>query len=759
MLERAETLNTSADEMRRLLVDQLQDYAIVVTDTQGVIRSWSPSAQLLFGYCEADIIGQSAEVFYTSEDIQRQLMSQEMRIATERGHCQAARWQVQKDGGRFWDNGNITPLRADDGSITGFARIVRDCTSWKQAEDQAKDSLEYAQAIVETVREPLVILDGELRVRTANRAFYLTFKVCESDTQGKLLYELGNQQWDIPELRRLLEDILPRDAAFDDFEVTHHFPSIGPKVMLLNARRIFREDKQTRLVLLAMEDVTEQRRQENERRELETRFTSLVKNIRDHSIFTLNPQGHITSWNREAQRILGYSEAEAIGQHFSIIFTQEDRQAGIPETELTIAVEQGRAEDERWHLRKNGERFWALGIVSPSFDVMGTHTGFSKILRDMTERKLAEEALQAANRYKDEFLATLAHELRNPLAPLRNGLQLLRLTSEPATARETHAMMERQLSQMVRLVDDLMDVSRITRDKLTLRKTRVELSRIIQNAIETARPLIDAKGHQLVVTLPPQPVYIDGDLTRLSQIFCNLLNNSAKYTAPGGHITLTAITQDKEVMVTVRDNGIGIPPESLAGLFKMFSQVDRSLERAEGGLGIGLALVKGLTEAHGGNVEVESDGQGHGSSFTVRLPIVDVATAIDPPVASDPQHQQKQKVLVVDDNRDAAASLAILMKLMGNEVRTANDGLQAVAAAEEFQPDLIVLDIGLPKLNGYDVCRRIREKAWSKQTLIIAATGWGQDEDIRRAKEAGFDHHLVKPIDTAMLKHLMSQRP
>ncbi len=757
MFEQTDTLNISEDQLHRLLVDQLQDYAIVVTDHQGVIRSCSPSAQRLLGYCKAEIIGKSADIFYLPDDVQRQLMSQEMRIAVEQGLCDTARWQVRKDGGRFWDNGNIVPLRADDGCIAGFTRIVRDRTNWKQAEDQAKDSLEYAQAIVETVREPLVVLDGELRVKTANRAFYLTFKVCESDTQGKLFYELGNHQWDIPELRRLLEDILPRGASFDDFEVSHHFPSIGPKVMLLNARRILREDKQTRLVLLAIEDVTEQRRQENERRELETRFTSLVKNIRDHSIFTLDPQGHITSWNREAQRILGYSEAEAIGQHFSIIFTQEDNQAGIPETELTIAVEQGRAEDERWHLRKNGERFWALGIVSPSFDAMGLHTGFSKILRDMTERKLAEEALQAANRDKDEFLATLAHELRNPLAPLRNGLQLLRLTSEPATARETHAMMERQLSQMVRLVDDLMDVSRITRNKLTLRKMRIELQSIIQSAIETARPLIDKKCHKLNVTMPPQPIYVDGDLIRLAQVFCNLLNNSAKYTAPGGHITLTANVQGEEVVVSVRDNGIGIPPESLPGLFNIFSQVDRSLERAEGGLGIGLALVKGLTEAHGGRVEVESDGQGHGSSFHVRLPIVAAAAVIDHPIGSDPDHQQRLKVLVVDDNPDSATSLALLMKMMGNEVRFANDGLQALAAAEEFHPDLIVLDIGLPKLNGYDVCRHIREKSWGKQALIIAASGWGQEEDIRRAKEAGFDHHLVKPIDIATLKRLVAR--
>ncbi len=245
---------------------------------------------------------------------------------------------------------------------------------------------------------------------------------------------------------------------------------------------------------------------EDQRRELETRYTSLVKNIRDHSIFTLDPEGRITSWNREAEKILGYTEAEALGQHFSIIFTPEDREAGVPAQELATATSEGRAEDERWHARKGGERFWALGIVTPTQDASGAHTGYSKILRDMTDRKRAEEGLQLADKRKDEFLATLAHELRNPLAPIRNGLHLLRLTTDPATWAQAREMMERQLGQMVRLVDDLLDISRITRNKLELRKAPVELWAVVQNAVETARPQIEASGHTLTVTLPPQPI-------------------------------------------------------------------------------------------------------------------------------------------------------------------------------------------------------------------------------------------------------------
>ena len=408
-------------------------------------------------------------------------------------------------------------------------------------------------------------------------------------------------------------------------------------------------------------------------------------------------------------------------------------------------------------MRKDGERFWALGIVTPTQDASGAHTGYSKILRDMTDRKRAEEGLQLADKRKDEFLATLAHELRNPLAPIRNGLQLLKLTTDPATWQQAREMMERQLGQMVRLVDDLLDISRITCNKLELRKAPVELWAVVQSAVETARPQIEGSGHALAVTLPPQPIHLHADLTRLAQVFWNLLNNSAKFTEPGGRISLTVEVEGGEAVVTVQDNGIGVPAESQPNPFEMFSQVDRSLERAQGGLGIGLALVKGLTEAHGGRVEVHSEGAGHGCTFIVRLPV----TQRQPPAGKTnfdaTQAIPKGRILIVDDNRDGAASLAMLLTVTGNDTRTAHDGLEGVELAEAFRPDLIVLDLGLPKLNGYDACRRIRERPWAKDTLIVAATGWGQDEDRCRSQEAGFNHHLVKPVDAAEVNRLLAE--
>lgn len=612
-----------------------------------------------------------------------------------------------------------------------------------------------ADSIMDTVREPLLVLSADLRVQKANRSFYRTFRVTPEETVGQLIYDLGNQQWDIPWLRKLLEEVLPKDSAFVDFEVDHVFPAIGRKFMLLNARRICGTDSQTEFILLAIEDTTERRLAEEAKREIESRYTSLVQNIKDHSIFMMDLDGNITTWNAEAERIIGYTEAEIVGRNFSIIFSPEDLQAGKPNQELSQAREDGRAEDERWHVRKDGRRFWALGIVTPMHDAGGNLTGLSKILRDMTDRKRAEEALQEADRHKDVFLATLAHELRNPMVPLRNGLQLLRLTTEPEAREQARAMMERQLGQMVRLVDDLLDISRISRNKLELRKARIELWAVVQSAVETARPQIEASGHTLTVTLPPTPVYLDADLTRLAQVFWNLLNNSAKYTEPGGRITLTATLQGTQAMVTVEDTGIGIPAEALPHLFEMFSQVDRNLDRAQGGLGIGLALVKGLTEAHGGTVEVFSAGVGKGSSFVVRLPVRPGVPVRDRQSPTDgAANGPRRRILVVDDNRDGASSLAMLLTVMGHDTRIAHDGLEGVELAGAFRPDLIVLDIGLPKLNGLDACRRIREQPWAKRIVIVAATGWGQDEDRRRSEEAGFDHHLVKPVDAAALGKL-----
>lgn len=384
------------------------------------------------------------------------------------------------------------------------------------------------------------------------------------------------------------------------------------------------------------------------------------------------------------------------------------------------------------------------------------------IVSDITERKKLEEELRqlatelsAADHRKDEFLATLAHELRNPLAPIRYGLQILQHTEIGAAEfDDLRSMMERQLRQLIRLVDDLLDVSRITSNKLELRLSRVDLRDVISIAMETSRPLMTAHGHELTVAVPDQPLILMADETRLAQVISNLLNNAAKYTRQNGHIQLTVSRRDRQIWISVKDDGIGISAEMLPRVFEMFTQVDHGLEPTQGGLGIGLTLVKRLVEMHGGSVEGRSDGLGKGSEFVVKLPDQqsresDIVVSSVPSAESAPPAQQR--VLIVEDNRDSARMLQMLLLLSGSEVRMAYDGLEAIEAANDFRPDVVLMDIGLPKLNGYEACSRIRQQPWSEKTLIIACTGWGQEDDIERSMQNGFDLHMTKPVDADLL--------
>ena len=416
----------------------------------------------------------------------------------------------------------------------------------------------------------------------------------------------------------------------------------------------------------------------------------------------------------------------------------------------------------------NGSLRWVFAKGRTSIEGTGPSrraTSFNGTVADITEQKKGEEErerlvarLQEQDQRKDEFLATLAHELRNPLAPIRNGLQIMRLAKGDAKATEqVRSMMERQLGQMVHLIDDLLDLSRISRGAIDLRKVRIELAKAIELAIEATRPSIEQAGHELVIEVPPGPIFVDADLTRLAQVFSNLLNNAAKYTQRGGRIRLSVQHLGTEAVVSVQDNGIGIPPHMLQHVFEMFTQVDRHLERSQGGLGVGLSIVQRLVQMHGGSVEARSDGNGRGSEFVVRLPVALSLVRDKPPEEANLVRPiAHHRILVVDDNVDAAMSLAMMLTMMGNETLTAHGGQEALNVAATFRPDVMFLDIGMPKLNGYEVCRRLRQEAWGKDMLVIALTGWGQDEDKRLSLEAGFDSHMVKPVLAPDLEKLLA---
>jgi PAS domain S-box-containing protein len=411
--------------------------------------------------------------------------------------------------------------------------------------------------------------------------------------------------------------------------------------------------------------------------------------------------------------------------------------------------------------RPDGSRLTVLAHAAPLHDDAGNLLGAVNILVDITEQKRAQEALREMDRRKDEFLATLAHELRNPLAAIRNALHILRKTGGGGEAGgRVRDVLERQVGNLVRLVDDLLDVSRVTRGKIELRRERVELAAVVRSALETSRPLLDEAGHELTVSLPPEPVYLWADPLRLAQVFLNLLNNAAKYTEPGGRIRLGAELAGNEVLVRVRDTGVGIPAEMLPRVFDLFVQGDRATRYSGGGLGIGLSLVRSLVQLHGGTVRAHSAGPGQGSEFVVRLPLAAGHNGSSPAVAAGTGGGKpcaaRGPILVIDDNRDAADCLGLLLHELGHEVRVAHDGLSALAAAGTCRPAVVFLDLGMPGMDGYEVARTLRARPGLEGVVLIALTGWGQEEARRRSRAAGFDHHLLKPVDVTALQALLA---
>lgn len=514
-------------------------------------------------------------------------------------------------------------------------------------------------------------------------------------------------------------------------------------------------------------DITERKEADDRRREEDLRYRTLVEQVKDYAIFRTDPDGIATTWNEGVKRLFGFDEAEFIGKDVAhLIFTNEDVEHDVPRQELVLAAEIGQVSNDRWMRRKDGTRFYAMGVTSALRDADGTLVGFTKVKRDQTTQKRLEDdllrssaELSEADRRKNEFLATLAHELRNPLAPIQNALRVMRVANGDAEAMRTASgMLDRQVHQMVRLVDDLLDVSRISRGTIALRREQTELMSIVAAAVDSTRSNFECASQSVSIGLPGFSVYVDGDPVRLSQVVGNLLNNACKFTDNGGRISVTLTTEADEAVLRIRDSGIGIAADQLTSVFALFTQVDTSLERSAGGLGIGLALVKSLVELHGGSVEARSEGPGRGSEFEVRLPIATAASEsaafnaeASPERPVDPLH-----ILIADDNTDSAESLSILLRLEGHTTRIAVDGVEAVELAEQLRPDVIVLDIGMPRLNGLDACRSIRQQRWSAKTLLIALSGWSQDADRRKSEEACFDAHLVKPVDHEALENLLT---
>lgn len=506
---------------------------------------------------------------------------------------------------------------------------------------------------------------------------------------------------------------------------------------------------------------------------VQTQVTALLDSP-EVAIISKSLEGVIQTWNPGAERIYGYAADEAIGHSIALLIPPESRNE-MPAIMERLKQGEPVATYETVRLRKTGSRFDASISVAPIHDDAGQFIGAVAIARDISDRKRLERELQSRlaelseiDRRKDEFLAMLAHELRNPLAPLQSALEILSMGVADANmidwARE---VMERQVDQLSGLVNGLLDVSRMMQGRIELHKAPVELATIISRAVEMSQPVIDSRGHKLSVNVPAQPIWIEADTLRLVQVIGNLLNNAAKYTKTPGQISLGVRQEDGDAIVRITDTGMGIPLDMLDKVFEIFVQVNPTIARSEGGLGIGLTLVRRLVELHGGKVRASSAGPGKGSEFEVRLPAIIRKPAAPPkpvPAAAEAaesdqgvQPMDRHRVLVVEDNVYAAKSFATLLRLDGHEVQVAHDGPEALKMAETFRPDVILLDIGLPGIDGYEVAQRLRAKPEFKETQLIAMTGYGQPEDRRRSREAGIDHHLVKPVKIDFVRALLAR--
>jgi PAS domain S-box-containing protein len=521
-------------------------------------------------------------------------------------------------------------------------------------------------------------------------------------------------------------------------------------------------------------DEHQQSQEREQQRQSQELYRLLVEGVKDYAIFLLDPQGHVATWNAGAERIKGYAAAEIIGRHFSCFYPPEDVARGKTEYELRVAAAQGRFEDEDWRVRKDGSRFWANVVLTALRDEAGRLVGFAKVTRDLTERRRAEEQrrqldreqaarteAEAATRRRDQFLSMLAHELRNPLAPVLTGLTILRRAGEDHRVRDqTLDMMDRQVRHLRRLVDDLLDVARITRGKVELHRERLDLARLVRTATADSRPALEQAGLTLAVQVPETPVWVRGDGARLVQVVANLLDNAVKFTARGGHVSidLAADAAAGQAVLTVRDTGIGIARDLLTVLFEPFAQAARGPARSQGGLGLGLSVVKGLVEMHGGRVEAASAGEGRGTEFRVRLPVEAEPAALSASSAEVRPTGGRLRVIIIEDNKDAADSLRLLLEALGYETRVAYTGPDGLHEAVTWGPDAVLSDVGLPGLNGLSLAAELRRHPATARSLLVGISGYGSEEDVRRARQAGFDHYLVKPADPAAIQQLLAVR-
>jgi PAS domain S-box-containing protein len=727
--------------------------AIVITDSHGRVTLLNPMAESLTGWADCDARNLPIEsVFHIIGEESRQPVSQPVDRVIELGIIQSLAERtllISKDGSERAIDDSAAPIRDAGGDLSGVVLIFRDITERRRLEQRLEDIRLHGEIVVATVRDSLLVLDSDFRVRSVNRSFCETFGVSPEETEGRSLFDLGLGQWNIPRLRVLLEEVVFRDTAFDDFEVEHTVPSIGLRTMILNARKLQREADQEAMILLAIEDVTGRSRMTKALMASEIQYRRLFEAAQDGILILDKETGAIIDVNPFLLDLLGYSHAELLGKRpwdIGLLGDVEASQASFRELQ-----EKGYVRYEDLPLETKDGRHVEVEFVSNIYRV-NDHIVIQCNIRDITERKRvaeelsrAKEAAEEASRAKDRFIATLSHELRTPLTPVLATVAYVEMMPNlpAAVLRQQIVSIRRNVELEAQLIDDLLDVTRIGSGKLELHQEVLDIHTALRSALEVCQADVETKKLNVSLELGAEVHHVWADPARMQQVFWNLIKNAVKFTPAGGRISLrSADVGPGRVAIEVADTGIGIEPEVLPRIFDAFEQADRSITRRHGGLGLGLAIARMLVDLHGGTLTVTSGGRAGGSVFRVELETVAALTDENQP--PDPASAGLPKILLVEDNADTLRTMAMVLKSSGFDVRTATSVESALGALGGELFNLLVSDIGLPDGTGLDIMRHCRDHLGLKG---IAFSGYASDRDVRESEEAGFSHHLAKPAD------------
>ena len=757
----AQVIETQREQLR-VTLSSIGD-GVITTDQDGRVTLLNAIAEELTGWTNQDARGRPIEeVFPIVNRFTRQTVPNPVEAALRLKKAVTLDHEtilISKTGGECPIDDSASPIKDDSGNILGVILVFRDRTEHMLAADAEQKHREILRLVHKIGKIGHWVWDVHNHQSQWSPEAEALYGLREGEFNGV------HNDWlklvhpdDVLKAKREFDSALAVGEFFCEYRVV--WPD--GKIHWLETRAVTvneTDGKPLRVVGVNM-DVTERKRQEEAIRASELRWRSLTEAI-PNLVWTALPTGQCDWLSSQWRRFTGIPEDMLlIDQWLQTVIHPDDREATRELWES--ACNDQRDYDLEYRIRRfDGEYRWFKTRGVPTRDESGQITYWVGSCTDIEDVKRLEKVLREADQRKDEFLATLSHELRNPLAPIRNTVELFR-HGQPSAADTKAAleMMDRQLKHIVRLIDDLMDISRITRGKFQLKLQQVDLSTVIRSAVEETRHMYEKLGHTLTVQIPESPVILNADPIRLAQIISNILSNAAKYTEPDGTVNLTATHDENTVIISIKDSGIGIAPENLPEIFEMFSQVAPAIDRTQGGLGIGLSLVQGLVQMHKGTIEARSEGLGRGSEFIVRLPtdekfLQPEATETETSNMDQFKSDRPCRVLVVDDNKDSAISLGMMLKFLGYETKTAHDGLEAIDATNAFLPDVVLLDIGLPKMNGYEVARVIRREHGNDKPILVAVTGWGQEDDKKLATEAGFNHHLTKPAELDTLMKLL----